>query len=72
MANEIGRSISAPHPLQFLLGRDDVLTRNSLRGQFEDGLAAGRHGPAQTEQFVLGGKGSRNGLAVHGAVADRP
>ena len=50
-----------PHPLQFLLRPDDVLARGSLGGQFEHRLAAGRHGPAETEQFVLGGEGAGTG-----------
>jgi hypothetical protein len=63
-------SAQALHPVQFLLGRDDVLACHSLRSQLEDGLAAGRHGPAEPEQLVLGGIGSRNRLAVDGAVTD--
>ncbi len=61
----------ALHPLQFLLGRDDVLAGDSLRGQLEDRLPAGRHGSAESEQFVLCGEGSGNRFAVHGAVAER-
>ncbi len=61
----------ALHPLQFLLGRDDVLAGDALRGQLEDGPPAGCHGPAEAEQLVLGGERSGNRLAVDGSVAER-
>ena len=74
MPNEIGPvdlGAEALHPLQLLLRRDDVLARNSLRGQLEDGPPACGHRPAEAEQFVLCGIGAGNRLAVHGPVADR-
>ena len=58
----------ALHPLQFLLGRDDVLAGDPLRGQLEDRPPACRHGSAESEQLILCGIGSGNRLAVHGAV----
>ena len=61
----------ASHPLQFLLRRDDVLACCALRGQLENGLAAGCHRPAEAEHLVFGGKGARHRLAVHGPVGDR-
>ena len=61
----------ALHPLQFLLGRDDVLAGDALRGQLEDGPPAGRHGSAESEQFVFCGERSGNRLAVDGSVAER-
>ncbi|CAG7209929.1 hypothetical protein PICSAR30_03446 [Mycobacterium avium subsp. paratuberculosis] len=59
------------HPVQLLLGPDDVLARGPLRGQLEHRLTAGRHGAAQTEQLLLGGERAGHGLAVHRAVAHR-
>ena len=61
----------ALHPLQFLLGRDDVLARDALRGQFEDRPPARGHGSAEPEQLVLCGEGAGYRLAVHGAVTER-
>jgi hypothetical protein len=58
----------AAHPFQFLSGRDDILSCRALRGEFEHRTAAGRGGPPEREQFVLGGERSGDGFAVHGAV----
>ena len=60
----------ALHPLELLLGRDDVLARDPLRGQLEDRPATCGHRPAEPEQFVLGGIGARHRLAVHCPVTD--
>ena len=44
---------------------------DTLRGQLEHGPTACRHRSPEPEQFILGGIGSRNRLAVDGSVTDR-
>jgi hypothetical protein len=59
------------HPFQLLLGRDDVFAGHALRSQLEHRLASRGHRPAEPEQFILGGIGSRHRFAVDGAVPER-
>ena len=62
----------APHPVDLLRRADDVLAGHSGRRQLEDPGAELAEGGADAEQLVLGGEGSRDGLAVDGQVGDRP
>ena len=70
-ARTVDFGAQSPHPLQFLLRRDDVLAGGALWGQLEHGLPAGGHGAAQTEQLLFGGKRAGHRFAVHRTVSQR-